>query len=379
MFETDLQLESSATMVMNNMAMEKKAHGERVYNLSAGEPILPAHPAIAKAAREAIEQGKTLYPPVAGIPELRRVAAQWMRNQYGTRYEVANTLVTCGGKFAIFSALQAFIKPGDEVIIIAPYYVSYPSIIRLFGGIPKIVHTDPAHWKATADQIEAVCTNKTRMLILNNGSNPTGVLYSRQELKVILAVAKKHNLMTISDEVYSALVYEGEYVSAGSFPEFHDNLLLVQSCSKHFAMTGWRVGIVFGPEQAIKILANIQGQSTTGTSSVSQWAAVAAFTNADEISSTVREAMRKRRDTFVKTFIELFSCSLPSPASALYSFIPLSSFGTAEKSSVVFCERMMREANVALVPGLAFGAEGYARASFGASESELVEALRALT
>ena len=331
----------------------------------------------AKAAREAIEQGKTLNPPVAGIPELRRVAAQWMRNQYGTRYEVANTLVTCGGKFAIFSALQAFIKPGDEVIIIAPYYVSYPSIIRLFGGIPKIVHTDPAHWKATADQIEAVCTNKTRMLILNNGSNPTGVLYSRQELKVILAVAKKHNLMTISDEVYSALVYEGEYVSAGSFPEFHDNLLLVQSCSKHFAMTGWRRDCLSGTSD--QNFGQYSGQSTTGTSRRKPVGGGAAFTNADEISSTVREAMRKRRDTFVKTFIELFSCSLPSPASALYSFIPLSSFGTAEKSSVVFCERMMREANVALVPGLAFGAEGYARASFGASESELVEALRALT
>lgn len=379
MFTTHLLLESSPTIAMNGLAAEKKARGERVYNLSAGEPELPAHGAVAAGATQAISAGKTLYPPVAGIPELRKAASVWMNKNYGSAYEMKNTLVTCGGKYGIFSIVQAFIKPSEEVIIISPYWVSYPAIVKMFGANPVFVNTNEQDgWKIDLEKLRSAITPKTKMLIINNGSNPTGVLYSHAEMQGILRLAAEHDFVVLSDEVYSGLTYEGEYVSAASFPEFQDRVIVAQSCSKHFAMTGWRVGLMFGPEPVIKILTSIQSQSTTGTASISQWAALAAITNADEIIPHVKTAMQERRDVFIDTFNQLFGAKLKKPAAGLYSFFPLSALGVEEKDSVAFCKRALSECGVALVPGVAFGAEGYARAAFGANPAELKEALQVL-
>ena len=373
-------IEFSTTVAMNSAALEKRARGERIFNLSAGEPILPPHPLVVKAAVAALKQGKTLYPPVAGIMELRRAAAEWINSTYDTRYQARQTLVTCGGKFGIFAFFQAYLKPGDEVVMLAPYWGSYPQIVKLFGGVPRVVSTmATTGWKVQLKQLEQLARPKARMLILNNAANPTGVLYSREEIKSILAWAKKNNIVVISDEVYSGLVYDGgEYASGGSFPEYRDNVIIIQSCSKHFAMTGWRVGFVFAPEAIIKVLAMLQSQSTTGTSSISQWAAVAAFQNAAEIIAPVRNAMEQRRDVLIETLEKLFGRAIAKPTSSLYAFVSLPDLGVKNNDSVTFCQELIDQYNIAAVPGRAFGAEGYVRLSFGAPEIELVAAITAL-
>lgn len=378
-FTTTLPLTPSATVSMNSKALEKKSRGERVYNLSAGEPILPAHPLIVRAGSAAIKEGKTLYPPVAGIPELRSAAAAWMHTMYGASYDIKNTLVTCGGKFGIFATLQAYCNQGDDVIVIAPYWVSYAQIVTLFGGTPKIVTTkEQDQWKASVPQLDAVATKRTKILILNNAANPTGAMYNREELRAILAWAAERKLLVISDEVYSGLAYDGgEYVSCGSFSEYRDRVIVMQSCSKHFAMTGWRVGFVFAPEEIIAVLTALQSQSTTGTASVSQWAALAAIQNADAIMRTVRGAMQERRDVFVSTLNTTFGLSLSAPKSALYHFVPLHALGV-QGDSLSFCTRLLEKGNVATVPGSAFGQEGYVRFSFGDTKEELVAAIAAL-
>lgn len=379
MFKSHLNLTESATVAINSLAVEKKSRGERVFNLSAGEPILPPHPIVARAARGAITGGKTLYPPVAGLPNLRQAASAWVNKTYSARYSPLETLITCGGKFAIFATIQAGIKSGDEVIIVSPYWVSYPAIVKLFGGKPIIVKTKAQNsWALDINLLASKITAQTKMIIINNGGNPTGVLYSKKVMAELVRLAVKNNIILLSDEVYSGLTYDGKYISAGSFSQVKENVVVVQSCSKHFAMTGWRVGVVFASEKLVKVLMQIQGQSTTGTSTVSQWAAVAAFDNAHKITSVVKKTMRHRRMVFVNTFNKLFSAKITPPPVGLYCFIPLSLLGVTTKNSKQFCLAALERGNVALVPGIAFGQEGFARASFGAPTKELVAALIAL-
>ena len=216
-------------------------------------------------------------------------------------------------------------------------------------------------------------------MILNNAANPTGAIYSYEEIKSILGWAQENNVLVISDEVYSGLVYDGKnYISCGSFPEHQDHVVVIQSCSKHFAMTGWRVGFVFALEEIIRVLTTLQSQSTTGTSSISQWAALAAFEHASEIIPYVREKMETRRNFLIKTLTKLFNYSFIPPASSLYVFVNMQQLGAQTKNSVQFCTELIEKHNIALVPGNAFGAEGYVRLSFGAAEAELEAALNAL-
>lgn len=372
-------IEPSATVAVHSLAVERQARGERVYNLSAGEPFLPSSPLIVEAAKRAMEEGRTHYPPVRGIVELREAASGWMNAFYATQYSPDNTIVTCGGKFGIFALCQAFIGEGDEVVIIAPYWVSYPEIVKLFGGMPRIVQTSEADgWKASADAIERLCTRRTRMLIVNNASNPTGVVYGAEELRGFLDVARRHDLVVVSDEVYSGLVYQGSFVSCGSFADLSDNVCVIQSCSKHFAMTGWRVGFVFGPTQVISTLAALQSQATSGTSSISQWAALAALQNARRIMGEVNAAMQRRRDLFHLAFGSRFGRTVPPPASGLYAFVALDRMGSGHHDAVRFCRELLAEAGVAALPGDAFGRMGYARFAFGQPETEIEEAVQAL-
>ena len=380
MFSSKVQIPPSATVTINTIAQQKKHAGQRVYNLSAGEPIMNTAQYLKETVDWAMDQGQTLYPPVAGIDELRARAAHWMNDLYKTSYTEKNTIVSCGGKFGIYLLLQTLLNDGDEVIVIAPYWVSYPPMTKLFGGVPVIVETEESDgWKVDPKAIEKACTAKTKMLILNNGSNPTGALYTKKELRSILEIAQKNNVIVMSDEVYSGLTYDDfEYVSCGSFEEFRDTVVVVQSCSKNFGMTGWRVGFVFGREDIIKMLVKIQGQSITGTSIISQWAAIAALEKAHKITAEINAEMKRRRDIFTDTFNELFPNKIKAPGSAFYSFIPLTAFGVKEKDDVKFCEKALEEGNVAMVPGAAFGRPGYLRCSFGEKPQELKEALKAL-
>lgn len=374
-------LSASATVAINAIAAKKKMSGERVYNFAAGDPLLENHCRITHRAALYIEKKFCPYPPVEGIPELRHLVAEWVNLNCQTRYSKENVLVTCGGKFALFAIIYSLLQPGVEVLIPAPYWVSYPDIVKMAGGIPKVV---PAYaengWKITAQDLLQQITEKTKMLIFNNACNPTGVLYTKQEISSILTVAKQHGLTVVSDEVYSGLVYEEPgFISCGSIPELSENVLIVQSCSKNFGMTGWRVGFVLGPEDIIEHLAILQSQSTTGVSVASQWAAVGALENAEEVNSYVKNSMRRRRDLFTSTYNSLFPIPINKIKSALYAFVPLSSMGIQHMTdSATFAKQLITRDNIALVPGSAFGVDGYVRFAFSELEEDIHQALHIL-
>lgn len=370
----------SATVVINSIAQQKIDAGIRVFNLSAGEPKLQPHPLLIKAVTDALMQGKTFYPPVSGVPELKTLASEWMNRAYSCHFQVSDCLVVNGGKLGIYLLLQLLLQKNDEVIMAAPYWVSYPTITKLFGGTPKIIEThEPDGWKFTASDLEKACTSKSKILILNNACNPTGALYTRMELAALLKTAHDHHLLVISDEVYSGLVYdESEYISCGSFPEHQSHIVVIQSCSKSFSMTGWRIGFVFGPTSIIKQLTSLISQSTSGVTTISQWAAVEALKHTGVINSWVKENMRARRDVLVKALNDHFAINIKPPQSSLYLFISLNQLGVKITNSAEFCKQALEHANVALVPGQAFGKEGFVRLSFGASEEDLQLGIKAL-
>ncbi len=378
--ESSIFLQDSPTVLINSIAAEKVASGIKVFNLSAGEPILQPHNLVIQAVTNALAQGETLYPPVMGISKLRDLSSNWMNNEYGCNYQSENTLVVNGGKFGIYLLLQLFLKKGDEVIITSPYWVSYPAITKLFGGVPIIIETNEAKgWKFKPEDLTKVYTAKSKILILNNGCNPTGSLYTKKELAAILEVAKTLNLLVISDEVYSGLTYDDKtYVSCGSFPNYQHHVVVVQSCSKSFSMTGWRIGFVFGAKDIISKLTSLISQSTSGVTTLSQWAAIAAFKQAKIINGWIREEMQNRRNVLIKSLKDNFDITISSPSSALYIFISLKSLGINNINSAQFCERALAYANVALVPGSAFGREGYVRISFGAQPTDLLLGIKAL-
>lgn len=378
-YQIHLPIAESATLRFNALAAARKQRGLPVYNLSAGEPIIAPHPIIARAAIASIRQGRTLYAPAAGIPELRAAVSDWFGRQFKASYPSENIVITAGGKFGIFALGELLLKPGDEIIIPAPYWTSYPEIAKLFGAIPKIISPEEKNgWKVTADQIREAITHNTKILIINNGGNPTGTLYSEAELKEICEAAIAYGLLIISDEVYSGLAYEKKFVSAGQFANFSENVVLVQSASKHFAMTGWRVGAVAGPTDIIRAVTTLQSQSTSGAASVNQYAALAAFEHAEEINLAVKTELRSRRDVFVANLNSLFKAGFPAPEAGLYCLVPLALLGAKTAADEAWCLATLEKSGVALVPGSAFGAPGYARASFGATHEEIITGLTTL-
>lgn len=288
--------------------------------------------------------------------------------------------VVNGGKFGLYLLLQLLLQPRDEVMIAAPYWVSYPAITELFAGDPVIIPTTPGQgWKLTVASVKKAFTDKTRILLLNSGANPTGAVYSRSELAALLKFAEQQDLLVISDEVYSGLTYEDAlYVSCGSFPEYQDRVVVIQSCSKNFSMTGWRMGFVFAPENLITPLTSLMSQSTSGVTTVGQWAAAAVLAKAEQVNTWVRRAMQKRRDVLVGALNQYFKISVDLPVSALYVFISLKELGVKGMSATEFCRLAMDQANVALVPGEAFGQEGFVRISFGAQERDLKGGVKVL-
>jgi len=375
-----LQIPTSPTLAINALAIEKRSRGEIVYNLSAGEPMISVAPQISKAITQALRDDKTHYPPPSGIPELRKAVSEWMNDWYNCNYTVANTIVVPGGKFGLFALFQTLLTKGDEVLLVAPYWVSYTTIVEFFLGVLKIVEsTEKTGWKATAKDIESKITQKTKFIILNNGDNPTGALYTKQELQKIIDVAVKHNVLIISDEVYSTLVYDNKkFISCGQFTEYTDNIIIIHSCSKSFAMTGLRVGFVFTNTKIIQALSGLMSQSTSGTISIVQWGALAGFQNAKKIIPKISIEMQKRRDIFIKKFNTAFHQKLVPPASGLYVFVPLQSMGWKGNDSIEFCKLAMKYANVAIVPGIAFGVEGYVRFSYGENAKIITSGIQSL-
>ncbi|MEK9177300.1 MAG: aminotransferase class I/II-fold pyridoxal phosphate-dependent enzyme, partial [Patescibacteria group bacterium] len=346
-----------------------------------GEPMVPVAKTVVHAVHAALARGKTFYPPTSGIPALKRAAARWMNGTHGSNsYTPQETLVVPGGKFGIFMLLQALIRKGDEVLIPAPYWVSYPSMVRIFGGTPRFLRSsERSGWKISASDVIKNVTRKTKILIINSGTNPTGALYSRKELGAILNAAWRKGLFVISDEVYSGLAYDTRYVSAASFPRHRADVAIIESTSKSFAMTGFRVGFVFLKDPALmKTITGLVSQSATGVATMNQWGALAALKDAKRITARVRASMRERRDAFAETFEAAFGRKLVLPPSGIYAFISLKDLGWKGRDSVAFCRRALDEVNVAIVPGRGFGAEEYVRMSFGGDPKVTGGGVRAL-
>lgn len=374
-----LVIPESPTIKINTLVQKFKAEGKTIYNLSVGEPVIATPQIIRNAAKQAIDADKTSYPPAAGIPELRSAVASWLSESYACSYISEHIVITPGGKSALYFLLQTILQRNDEVLVISPYWVTYPAIISIFGGIPKIVETEPtSHWKVTVGALEAAYSTQTKILILNNASNPTGILYTRDELHAMLTWARAKGIVVISDEVYSGLVYEDEFVSCGSFTEFENGVYVIQSASKNFGMTGWRIGILAGNPEILKKVTALLSQSVSGVTTISQWALLEGLRHKAEICPLINQEFKTRRDSCVRLIRELFHTEIEVPASGLYVFLPLTVFGSTNDTSVDWSERILREAGVATVPGSAFGCEGYVRLSFGGNHEEVEKGLRVL-
>jgi aspartate aminotransferase len=376
-------LPASETIAMSQRSRELREKGVDIIDLSLGEPDFPTPIHIKKAAQKAIDDNFTKYPPVPGIPDLREAIAKKLRDQNKLDYNANQIVVSTGGKQSLANVIYSLIDEEDEVIIPTPYWVSYPAMVQLAGG--KSVYVDAgidSDFKITTDQLEAAITDKTKMIILNSPSNPTGSVYSYDELKSMADVLKKHpDVFVISDEIYEIIIYEGAHHSIAEFPEIKDQVILVNGMSKGFSMTGWRVGYIAAPEWIAKACARLQGQYTSGTNSISQKAALAAITGPMDESMKMVKAFKKRRDLVLNMAKDIPGLKINQPQGAFYLFPDVSDVfgksynGTTIQNSSDLSSFLLEEGHVATVSGSAFGNDNCIRLSYATSDDLLEKAM----
>ena len=364
----------SATLRITALARELKAQGKKVINLAAGEPDFDTPPAVKAAAVQAIQEGFTKYTPTTGIPELKAAIVAALSKTRGLTYRPEQIAVTSGAKQALYNLLQVLVQPGDEVLVPSPYWVSTPEMVRLAGAAPVEVRMDPASgFRLDAKSVEQACTPRTKVLILNSPSNPTGAVIDDVRLKQIAAVVKAKNLWLISDEIYSQLVYGVAHQSiAAVAPDLAQRTIVVDGMSKAYAMTGWRIGYLAGPLEVVEATARLQDHSTSNPCSISQRAAVAALTGDQEPVRQMIAEFHKRRDFLADRLSKIKKVSFVKPEGAFYCFADISASGV---QSTPFVERLLQESQVAVIPGEGFGWDGYIRISFAAGMSDLQEGL----
>jgi aspartate aminotransferase len=373
------RVKPSPTLAMDAKAKAMRAEGEDVVNFGVGEPDFDTPENIKEAAVKALRDGQTKYTPAAGILQLREAAAEKFRKDNGLEYKAEQILVSCGAKHSLYNIAQALFSPGDEVIIPSPYWVSYPAQVLLNDAEPVIVAThEKDSFMLKTDALEAAVTPRTKALILNSPSNPTGLAYDRKTLEHVAEVALKHDIIVISDEVYEKLLYDGaEHVSIASLgKEIKERTIVVNGISKSHAMTGWRIGFAAGPVDIIKSMAKIQGQSTSNPSSIAQWAAVEALTGPQDFIGTMLVEFDKRRRFLVEGLNAMPSVSCLTPSGAFYAFPNTSGvYGGKVKNSSDLALYLLEEAKVALVQGDAFGNDNHVRISYAVSMEDIKKAL----
>ena len=378
------RLAPSATLAMSQKSSEMRAQGVDVINMSVGEPDFNTPEFIKEAGKKAIDDNYSKYSPVPGYLALRQAISEKLKNENGLDYNTSEIIVGTGGKQGVCNAVLALVNPGDEVVIPAPYWVSYPQMVKLAGGIPVVISTEiENNFKMTPDQLEAAITPKTKMLILCSPSNPTGSVYSKDELQELAEVIRRHeNVFVLSDEIYEHITYVGHTHSMAEFTGMKERVIIANGASKAYAMTGWRLGWVAAPEWIVKGMNKLQGQYTSGTCDVSQMAALAAYTSPQEAREAMRQAFERRRDLIVELGREINGLEVNVPEGAFYLFPKCSSFfgksdGTHTISnSTDLALYLLEEGHVATVAGDAFGAPGYFRMSYATSEDNIREALR---
>ena len=376
-------ISESATLAVDAKAKAMKAEGRPVIGFGAGEPDFPTPDYIVEAAVEAARQPRFhRYSPAAGLPELKQAIVEKTARDSGYEVEPSQVLVTNGGKQAIYEAFATMLDPGDEVIIIAPYWTTYPEPVKLAGGVPVFVVTDESTgYLASVEQLEAARTERTKALVFVSPNNPTGAVYPREQVRAIGQWANEHGLWVLTDEIYEHLVYgDAEFSSLPvEVPEIADRTVVVNGVAKTYAMTGWRVGWIIGPKDLIKAASNLQSHSTSNVANVSQAAALAAVSGDLAAVRKMRESFDRRRRTIVRMLNEITGVVCPEPQGAFYAYPSVKDLlgkkirGKTPQTSAELAELILEQAEVAVVPGEAFGTPGYLRLSYALSDEDLVE------
>ncbi|MEV0354273.1 pyridoxal phosphate-dependent aminotransferase [Nonomuraea sp. NPDC050680] len=381
-------ISESATLAVDAKAKAMKAAGRPVIGFGAGEPDFPTPDYIVEAAVAAARDPRFhKYTPAGGLPELKQaIAAKTLRDS-GYQVEASQVLVTNGGKQAVYEAFATLLDPGDEVLVVAPYWTTYPEAIKLAGGVQVDVVTDETTgYLASVEQLEAARTERTKVLLFVSPSNPTGAVYSREQTEAIGRWAADHGLWVVTDEIYEHLVYGGaEFTSiATAVPELADRVVIVNGVAKTYAMTGWRVGWLIGPSDVVKAATNLQSHATSNVSNVAQMAALAAVSGDLSAVAEMREAFDRRRQTMVRLLNEIPGVFCPEPKGAFYAYPSVKELlgkelrGRRPQSSAELAELILEEAEVAVVPGEAFGTPGYFRLSYALGDDDLAEGVSRL-
>jgi aspartate aminotransferase len=378
------RLSPSATLAMSQKSNELKAQGVNVINLSVGEPDFNTPTHIKEAAKEAIENNFSRYSPVPGYPELRNAIVAKLKNENGLDYTAAQISCANGAKQSVCNAIMVLVDKGDEVIVPAPYWVSYPEMVKMADGTPVIIPAGiEQDFKITPAQLEAAITPRTKALILCSPSNPTGSVYSKEELAALAEVLAKYpQVIIIADEIYEHINYVGKHESIAQFENVREQVVIVNGVSKAYAMTGWRIGFVAGPEWIVKAINKLQGQYTSGPCSVSQKAAEAAYTGTQAPVEEMRQAFERRRDLIVKLAKEIPGLEVNQPQGAFYLFPKCDSFyGKSAGNRTIndaddLAMYLLEVGHVACVGGTSFGAPECIRMSYATSDENIVEAMR---
>ena len=370
------QIKPSPTLAISAKAKAMQAAGVDVINFGAGEPDFDTPDNIKAAGIKAIQEGFTRYTAVPGIPELKRAIQAKLSRENGLSYETDEIIVSCGGKHSFYNMAQALLDPGDEIIVPAPYWVSYPPMIQLAGGKAVIIPTtEDQGFKITPDQLRRQITEKTRAVVINSPSNPTGSAYSLTELEALAEVIIEHDILVISDEIYEHIIYDGfaQHSIAGVNLQMKERTIILNGVSKSYAMTGWRIGFTAAPAPLVAAMTKIQSQSTSNPTSISQKAAIEAYNGPQDFIAMVLPAFDERRRYIVKALNDIPNISCFTPTGAFYAFprvkelLSRSFNGQPVESSLNLCTLLLDEAKIAAVPGEAFGAPGYLRLSYATS------------
>ena len=382
-----LAVEPSTTMAIDSMFKQMKAEGLDVIGFGAGEPDFPTPDYIKEAGIQAIRNNETKYTPAAGTIELRKAICQRLKEDCGVDYEYTQIAVSNGAKPCVYVALRALVNPGDEVILPAPYWVSYYELIRMVGGVPVVVEaTEAEQFKITPEKLAAAITPKTKCMILNNPSNPTGMMYSRQELEAIAKICVEKDIYVISDEIYYSLVYDqGEFVSLAALGDaIKERTLLINGVSKSYAMTGWRIGYVAANPKVAKVIANFLSHSTGSPCSISQKASTVALSASQDSVEEMRKAFEERRNYMVERMNQIEGVSCIKPEGAFYVMMNIEKlvgkemFGTVIRDSDDFGNLFLKYGKVAVVPGTGFAAPNFVRWSYATSMENIKEGLNRL-
>ena len=376
------QVEPSATLAMTARAKAMKDSGVDVLAMSAGEPDFDAPENVKQAARASIDKGENKYTPVAGTAALRGAVANWASTFYSQSFAPKNVIVGNGGKQVLFNAVAALLNPGDEGLFASPYWVSYPDIIRLAGGVPvPVAATEAQGFLPLAGDLAKAITPRTRLLILNSPSNPTGATYTQSQLEDIAKLLRQHpNIFIITDDIYSGLVYDDPFVSISHVaPDLAPRTLIATGVSKTYAMTGWRIGYGIGPVELVSAMSDLQGACTSGASCIAQAGAAEAVKGDQTAVLKMREVFKTRRDRIVAGLRQIPKLEVFSPHGAFYVFPRIEKYlGGKMASSNALCEHLLEKSHLALVPGSAFGSDHHIRMSFACSEKDIDEGVRRL-